>query len=164
MSQRSKLTEEELSELVDAGFDAILVRESDGRLAYWNKGAELLYGYGADEAIGRVSHSLLRTEPTVPLSQIIRQVEKKGYWTGELGHTCKDGKKIQVLSRWSRRHKRSKLPDILEVNTDITKRKASEARVQEMNDILLGNEHEILRLRALLAEHGISAASAEEVK
>lgn len=157
MSQEPRMRAEELHELIDACADAIMVRDAEGRIAYWNKGAEAIYGWTKEQAIGRIAHDLLKTKFPIPLPEVIKQVERVGHWTGELQHTRKDGKEVYVLSRWSRRDVQSELPDILEVNTNITARKMFERKIQEINEVMLGNEREIMRLRAILAEHGISA-------
>lgn len=156
MSQEPKMRPEELHELIDACADAIMVRDAEGRIAYWNKGAEAMYGWSKEEAIGRIAHDLLQTQFPTTLSDVVKQVELTGHWAGELQQTRRDGKKVYALSRWSRREMKSELPDILEVNTNITARKMYERKIKETNRVMLGNEQEILKLRAQLAEHGIS--------
>ncbi|HEY2004208.1 MAG TPA: PAS domain S-box protein [Candidatus Saccharimonadia bacterium] len=147
---------EELHALIDACADAVIVRDTEGRIAYWNKGAEAIYGFTSEQAIGKIAHDLLKTQFTTPLPEVLKQVTQLGHWTGELQHTRKDGKEVYVLSRWSRRSVQSELPDILEVNTNISARKMYERKMQEINRVMLGNEREILKLRARLAENGIS--------
>jgi PAS domain-containing protein len=59
-----KRTEEHLrrqATLLDLSHDAIFTWKIGGGITYWSRGAEMLYGYSREEAIGRVSHDLLRT-------------------------------------------------------------------------------------------------------
>src|SRR5262249_54211544 len=70
-----KQTERRLAEqarLLDLSNEAILVRDSRDRITYWNHGAEELYRYSAEEALGQVSHELLQTKHSKPLEQIYK--------------------------------------------------------------------------------------------
>jgi PAS domain S-box-containing protein len=78
----------------------VMLRGPDGTIAFWNKGAERLYGWRHQETIGQTSHSLLRTRFPLPLSQIEAELERKGVWEGRLVHTRRDGKRVVVNSRW----------------------------------------------------------------
>jgi PAS domain S-box-containing protein len=60
----------EKARLLDLTNDAILVRDASDRITYWNKGATDMYGFSRDEAIGRVSHELFRTEFPEPRKSI----------------------------------------------------------------------------------------------
>jgi PAS domain S-box-containing protein len=108
------------SELLDLAQDAIMVREWDGTISFWNRGAESLYGWRAEEALGQVKHDLLETQFPEPLECIMEKVVQSGYWEGELGHTRRDGTKVTVLSRWASRSADDGGREILEINTDIS--------------------------------------------
>ena len=59
------------AQLVELAPEAILVREiGSGVILFWNRGAEELYGYTRQQALGQVSHALLRTEFAEPLVDI----------------------------------------------------------------------------------------------
>lgn len=75
------------ADLLDNSHDAIFVWKVPGGITYWSRGAEALYGYTREEAIGRVSHELLRTQGPAPVTEIEAQVTSKGSWCGELKHT-----------------------------------------------------------------------------
>ena len=129
---KQKQTERRLAEqtrLLDLSNEAILVRDAQDRITYWNDGARELYGYSREEALGKVTHKLLRTVHSQSLTDIRKKLERQNRWSGELTHTCKDGRKVIVISRWSvDRDARGKPASILETNTEITDRKRAEHR------------------------------------
>ncbi|HBL22599.1 MAG TPA: hypothetical protein DDZ40_00590 [Deltaproteobacteria bacterium] len=115
------------AELLDLAHDAIIVRDMDGKIVFWSCGAEGTYGWGKGEAVGKISHDLLRTEFPVSLKEIMTIAGQMGRWEGELTHVGKDGKKIVVLSRWAlRQDETGGAVQILEINRDITGRKRVE--------------------------------------
>jgi PAS domain S-box-containing protein len=109
------------SKLLDHAYEPILVRDHEDRLVYWNKGAERLYGWSAAEAIGRVSHDLLRTEFPEPLEEIQRKLESDGHWEGELRHRLRNGRQVTVMSRWIRELGVAQ-SHVLETNVDMSER------------------------------------------
>lgn len=109
--------------LIDLANDAIFVRTADDRVSFWNQGAERLYGWDKQEALGRRTHDLLHTVFPVPFSEI-RGTER---WEGELIQTKRDGTEITVASRWATlRDDNGAFVGWLEINTDITGRKRAE--------------------------------------
>src|SRR6478736_5423493 len=119
----------EQTRLLDLSNEAILVRDGEDRITYWNDGARELYGYSRKEALGKVTHKLLRTVHSQSLADIRKKLEHENRWSGELTHTCKDGRKVVVISRWSLdRDAKGKPASILETNTEITDRKREEQR------------------------------------
>ena len=118
-------------ELLDLVQDAVIVRDlRDATIRYWNRGAEALYGWSKDEAIGRVTHELLRTVSPHPIEQIESHLIEKGSWAGELVHTRRDGSPVTVASRWVARSGGRGRPTVhLEVNSDLTARKQVEAEL-----------------------------------
>ena len=87
--------------LIDLIKDSVITRATDGTIKFWNQGAENLYGWRKEEAIGRVSHDLLRTQFPQPLEAINSDVARNGRWEGKLVHTTRDGRQVVVKSRWS---------------------------------------------------------------
>ncbi len=121
----------EQARLLDLSRDAILVRDSQDRITYWNHGAVELYGYSPEEALGRVSHDLLRTQFPEPLEQITEKLRRDGRWTGDLVHLRKDGTEIVVISRWQiDRDAHGNVIATLETNNDITAQKHSEEQLR----------------------------------
>jgi two-component system, LuxR family, sensor kinase FixL len=99
-----------------------MVRGIDGRIGFWAKGLERLYGYRSDEAVGRLSHELLRTEFPRDLSAIEAELKARGRWNGELVHYRRDGTRLMVASQWSL-WQEADWTAVTEINTDITELK-----------------------------------------
>lgn len=125
----------ELSEkarLLDLSFDAVVVRDMGGHITYWNHGAEELYGWSREEALGKVSHELFQTEFAVPIEQMHEELERTNRWTGELVHTARDGRRLTVLVRKTLDRDSAGNPSsVLEYMTDITTRKAMEEALRD---------------------------------
>ena len=85
--------------LIDLAHDAILIHDSVSRVMFWNKGAEELYGWSSQEALGRITHSLLRTHFPSNRADIDAHLEAHGHWEGELVHTCRDGRVVIEIGR-----------------------------------------------------------------
>ena len=118
------------AQLLDLAHDAIVVRDVDSKIVFWNKGAEEMYGWAKADVLGKNCHILLQTQFPQPLATIEVEFVVEGRWEGELIHTTQDGTPIAVASRWAlQRDDRGKPVAILEINNDITNRKqAEEAR------------------------------------
>ena len=107
------------------------------RITFWNRGAKELYGYSAEEALGKVAQELLCTEFPESIERIRKKLVRDHRWSGELVHQCKDGSKVVVMSRWSLdRDERGKPMSVLETNTDITARKKAEAALRRSKQLL----------------------------
>lgn len=112
---------ERLSRLLDISFDAIVLRDAGDCVRFWNRGAQDLYGWTAEEAYGNVTHTLLSTRFPVPLELIAVALRKDGRWEGELTHRAKDGHVVTVVSRWALVGDwETREPWVLETNTQIT--------------------------------------------
>jgi PAS domain S-box-containing protein len=135
-----KTTERRLVEqarLLDLTNDAIFISDMRKRITFWNRGAKELYGYSAEEALGKVAQELLCTEFPESIGRIQKKLVRDHRWSGELVHRCKDGSKVVVMSRWSLdRDERGKPMSILETNTDITARKKAEAALRRSKQLL----------------------------
>jgi PAS domain S-box-containing protein len=117
----------EQADLLETTHDAIFVRNLNDVITFWNRGAEELYGWPREEAIGRVSHELIRTVFPAPLQSIKATLIRDNRWEGELVHTKRDGTEVTVASRWSLQRNRAGRPlAILETNNDVTERKRAE--------------------------------------
>src|SRR3954468_4951909 len=84
------------AKLLELSLEPILAWELGGTITYWNAGAESLYGYSAEEAIGRRSHELLATVCLASDPDFEAVVARQGRWMGELTHTTRDGQRVIV--------------------------------------------------------------------
>jgi two-component system cell cycle sensor histidine kinase/response regulator CckA len=141
ITERERAEEQilEQASLLDKAYDAIAVRDLKNRFIYWNKGAERLYGWTAEEAIGKNAFELLYKRESPQLIEVQKSVIEKGEWSGELHEVTKDGREVIVESRWTLVHDSEGEPkSILVINTDITEKKKFESqllRAQRMESI-----------------------------
>jgi PAS domain S-box-containing protein len=117
----------EQARLLDLSTDAIIVRDMHDVIVYWNRGAEEIYGWSADEALGKTKASLLRSEFAEPRDQITARLLEDGRWRGDLVQTRRDGTRINVGTRWSLvTDSAGKPARVLTTDTDITARTRAE--------------------------------------
>jgi PAS domain S-box-containing protein len=119
------------AELLELAHDAIFVRDRvTGIILYWNRGAEEVYGYRREDAVGRVPHELLHTQFPMLRREIEEVLVRDGQWEGELVQRRRDGREVVIDSRWAlQRDARGEPVAFLEINRDITARKAAEEEV-----------------------------------
>ena len=86
------------STLLDLANDAICVRDMAGTIRVWNRGAERIYGWSKEEAIGRLIYELLKTEFSVPLQTLLLELEHTGYWRGQLVHTARTATAVSWIA------------------------------------------------------------------
>ena len=136
-----KRTMEQIQEqaaLLDKAQDAIMVFDLEGRIFFWNKAAERIYGWTREEASALYVSSLFSTDATKE-EQAYNALVKEGEWSGELQKTAKDGRKLIVEARWTLlRDKEGNPKSIFAIATDITEKKKIEAqfmRAQRMESI-----------------------------
>ena len=115
--------------LLDLANDPIFVRSIDGVISYWNRGAQQLYGWTAEQAVGKRTQDLLRTVFPKPFEEIQEELLRNGRWEGTLEKTKADGTGVSVASRWSLQRDENEKPiAILETENDITERKRAEQK------------------------------------
>ena len=128
--QRAEETIREQAALLDVAHDAILLCGLEGSLIFWNKGAERLYGWTAQEATGKRVSELLHMSKQPHLVTAWETLLEKGEWRGEMHQVTKDGKAIIVAGSWTLvRDQEDKPRSILIINTDITEKKHLEAQL-----------------------------------
>ena len=125
---------ERLADLLMLSYEPMFAWKLHGAIEFWNTGAERLYGFAPNEAVGHSSHSLLQTKFPIELAELRSQLRNEHYWAGELRHICKDGREVIVDSRMQL------LGDdaVLEVNRDVTEIRALLTALQE-SELRLGS-------------------------
>ena len=136
-----KQAEQELrlrAELLDLAHDAVIVRDPvESRVTFWNREAETIYGYSRAKAVGCVTHELLATGFPESKEAVDEALAREEGWVGELRHTCKDGTVIVVSSRQALARDADGQPvAIIELNSDITEQKRSEADLAYISGLL----------------------------
>lgn len=121
------------AETLDLASDSIIILNLQGKITYWNRGAEQQYGWTKTEAIGENIHTLLQTQFPRSLAAVKAACLQTGRWEGELIHTRRNKTQVTVSSRWTaQRDANRAVTAFLEINTDITARKQIEAARAEL--------------------------------
>jgi PAS domain S-box-containing protein len=143
---------QEQAALLEVATDAIVVRDLNTQVQFWNHGAQQLYGWSAAEAIGRTTTQLFYPDssPDVLAETAFRTVLNRGSWQGELTKVTKAGKKVVVESRWTLVRDEDRNPrSILSVDTDITEKKLLEQqflraqRLESLGSLASGIAHDL---------------------
>jgi PAS domain S-box-containing protein len=139
--QRELAKQAQQAQLLNLTHDSIFVRDMNDVITYWNRGAQELYGWTAEHAIGQRSHDLLQTVfppvadelPRSRAEALRAELLRTGRWEGELRHKRRDGTEVLVSSRWSlQRDEHGSPVATLETNNDITERKKAEQKFRSL--------------------------------
>jgi two-component system cell cycle sensor histidine kinase/response regulator CckA len=140
----------EQARLLDLAQDAIMVRDMEDRIEFWNHGAEQLYGWTAAEVQGKKASGFLYKDKPAATAAARAAVIKDGKWTGECKHTCQDGGTVMVRSRWTLVRDELAAPkSILIINTDVTEQKKLEThllraqRLESIGTLASGVAHDL---------------------
>ncbi|MCU0533840.1 MAG: PAS domain S-box protein [Hydrococcus sp. Prado102] len=141
---------QEQAALIDIASDAIIVRDLNAQILFWNQGAERIFGWTATEAIGKKASELLYKKISPQLESAIATVVEQGFWQGELNKIAKSGRELIVESRWTLMRDGTRQPKaILTVDTDITDKKQLEAqllraqRLESFGNLASGISHDL---------------------
>jgi two-component system, LuxR family, sensor kinase FixL len=155
--KRAEEAVREQASLLNLTHDTIFVRRMDAAITYWNRGAEELYGWKKEEAIGQISHQLMHTIFPAQLEEINEELLSTGHWEGELIHTKRDGTQVVVASRWAlQRDEEGNALAILETNNDVTERK-------QAGDALQKAQAELAHATRVMTMGELAASIAHEV-
>ncbi|CAB3769993.1 Adaptive-response sensory-kinase SasA [Paraburkholderia solisilvae] len=156
-AQKAVSTLRNQASLLDLSHDPVFSRRMDGKILYWNRGAEVLYGFKRAEALGAVAHTLLQTTFVTPIEQIMSTLLREGHWEGELINRKADGTSVVVTTRWSLQRDNAGQPSlILETSNDVSERK-------RMEDALQQARSDLARLNRVLVAGEMTASIAHEV-
>lgn len=122
----------EQARLLDLSNDAIIVRDVNGRIQYWNRGAEDIYGWKREDVIGKTKEEVLHTVFPEGRERVFELLFREHRWAGELIQTRRDGVKIHVSTRWALdRDKEGRAASILVTDNDITEQKEAEEALRQ---------------------------------
>ncbi len=102
----------------------VILQQLDGTIFYWNSGAQSIYGWSEEEALGKKSHELLSAELPQPFEEIQAELLEHDTWSGEYKQYCRDGRAIWVSSHWIlHRDALGEPVSVANVNKDVTELK-----------------------------------------
>lgn len=153
--------------MLDLANDTIMIRNLKDEIVYWNQGAERLYGWTREEALGKYVHVFLNTTFPRPLADVFEEFLGTGHWDGVLEHSKKDGTRVIVASRWTlQRNEEGKPTAYLEINNDITARVQAESELQkahaEMEKRVAERTTELRQTNRMLVEQIAERKRAEQ--
>lgn len=141
---------ERLASLITLSYEPMFAWSLDGPIEFWNAGAERLYGFTPDEAVGRFSHTLLQTKFPIEFAEFRAELCSSGHWSGKLRHICKDGRKVVVDSRMQLLGDKT----VLEANRDCTE---VEALIARQAELLRNQATTAAKFEALFNQSGVFA-------
>jgi two-component system, cell cycle sensor histidine kinase and response regulator CckA len=152
VSERNRAEEriEEQARLLDVARDAIIVRDMDDRLLYFNRAAQELYGWTFEEARSIPAHQLVTDGSREKFLIEKEAFLENGEWDGELRQRTKDGRELYIQTHWTLvRDKQGRPSARLIINRDITERRQLEAqfrraqRLESLGTLAGGIAHDL---------------------
>jgi PAS domain S-box-containing protein len=111
-----------------------LVRASDGDIVYTNERWDRMFGYDTGELLGRhisVVNAAADQTPEARAQEIFDALDRDGVWSGEVHNVRKDGEEFWTSCSVSRFDHHEHGSVWISVNSDITRRRASDERLRE---------------------------------
>jgi PAS domain S-box-containing protein len=176
LEETLKESEEKFRSICATAKDAIIVMDSAGNIAYWNKAAENIFGYSCEEALGKYLHDLIVPEP-------YRRKFKEGFpefkengagpvigKTLEIEGLKKNGKvfptelsisSLQLQGRWHAvgvirdiTKRRENIEDLIKTTTDL---KYTNEELKEFTNMAVGRELKIIELKKEVNKYAAEA-------
>jgi two-component system, NtrC family, sensor kinase len=114
--------------LVELASEAIIVRDFEGKIQFWNSGAERLYGWKREEVVGKDLRQVLQTVFPIPQEEIEAILRDQKSWQGNLIQKTREGTEVVVACRKTLDHDGNA---ILEVIREITDQLRAEEMLRE---------------------------------
>lgn len=171
--------------------DAIVASDENYKLTAWNAAAELLYGWKAEEVLGRSGLEIVQTDyGSEDKGEMLRVIEEAGRWRGEVTQMRKDGTRIPVeVSSIILHDENGRIAGYVSVNRDISERKRAEdelrkyrehleelvkertaelerknSELEHFNRVFVGRELRMIELKKIIAENEKKIAQLEKEK
>ena len=119
------------TKLLDLSHEAVFAWHLDGEIVYWNQGAEEMYGFSSDVAVGKNPQQLLGSRFPADYGQVRAALVEDKFWSGNIEHTMKNGRQLIIETRMQL------IPDefgaslVLETNRDVTERIRTENEIRK---------------------------------
>ncbi len=136
--------------LLETVHDAIVASDAEYRLTAWNVAAEKIYGWKAEEVLGRNGLEILQTQfPEAERTEMLRAIQETGYYRGQVTQLRKDGSRFSVeVSSRVLRDQTGRITGYVSVNRDITERKQAEEEIAMLARFPSENPSPVLRLKS----------------
>lgn len=109
--------------LLNLAPDCVVVRSLDDTILLWNRGAEEMLGWSASAMVGRNWREALRVTLPLGVEEIRKTLEATGRWEGEFSYLHRDGREVEVASRWALKRDPLGQPEaVLEISREVTER------------------------------------------
>lgn len=142
--QRLSEAHREQAKLLDLTHDTVTVRDLNDVIRFWNRGAEELYGWTKEEALGQQSDVLLQSQFLSPQDDPFATLMRSGRWDGEIQRKRKNGTFVTVSSRWALQRDAPGNPiATLETNNDVTEQKRAQESLQRIQRTYLAEAQKL---------------------
>lgn len=149
----------EQAALLDKTSDAIVVRDLDCKITYWNKGAESLYGWTAEEAVGQYSYILLKHDAAA-FDSILSLLQESGEWVGEIVKQHKNGEHLVIEVHLTLvKNRQGQANSIFAFETNISDRKHAEEEIRQLAFYDPLTQLSNRRLLMISLEHALAKAA-----